>query len=205
MRVYIYADEEQEKEIRRKSLKPGVELYFATGFPLQKDIEIYDVFFILGKYDLSDISRFNQKPVIINSVTEKLTDYHLPQNIARINGWPGFLHREVWEIAGFNQEEFQLAFDKMGWEIIFVKDEPGMVAARVVSMIINEAFYALKENISTVTEIDIAMKSGTNYPYGPFEWAGKIGLENIYDLLSKLSEKDKRCFPSFRRDEVIMI
>ena len=59
-------------------------------------------------------------------------------------------------------------------------------------MIINEAFFALEEGVSSKEEIDVAMKLGTNYPYGPFEWQEKIGLQNIYQLLHNLSEKDKR-------------
>src|SRR5690606_19872360 len=112
------------------------------------------------------------------------------ENVARINGWPGFLQRPVWEIAGQNKEEIQSTFKKLGWEIIWVKDEPGMVTGRIVSMIINEAFYALNENISTVKEIDLAMKLGTNYPFGPFEWAKIIGIDKIYDLLNVLAEND---------------
>ncbi|NOS93153.1 MAG: 3-hydroxyacyl-CoA dehydrogenase, partial [Cyclobacteriaceae bacterium] len=27
-------------------------------------------------------------------------------------------------------------------------------------------------------------KLGTNYPYGPFEWCNKIGIENVYHLLN---------------------
>ena len=73
-----------------------------------------------------------------------------------------------------------------------MKDEPGLVSARVISMIINEAFFALGENVSSIEEIDLAMKLGTNYPYGPFEWSEKIGLQNIYHLLHKLSQTDKR-------------
>ena len=63
-------------------------------------------------------------------------------------------------------------------------------------MIINEAFYAKEENISTENEIDIAMKLGTNYPYGPFEWAREIGIKNIYDLLFSLSKNDGRYKPA---------
>ncbi len=59
-------------------------------------------------------------------------------------------------------------------------------------MIINEAFYALGDDVSTKEEIDVAMKLGTNYPFGPFEWGEKIGLQNIIELLKKLSENDKR-------------
>ncbi|MEO5650820.1 MAG: 3-hydroxyacyl-CoA dehydrogenase family protein, partial [Ginsengibacter sp.] len=74
--------------------------------------------------------------------------------------------------------------------------------ARVISMIINEAFYTLKENVSTKKEIDLAMKLGTNYPFGPFEWAEKIGLENVFNLLKKLSEKEERYIPSFSPDKM---
>ena len=59
-------------------------------------------------------------------------------------------------------------------------------------MIINEAFFALEAGVSTMEEIDVAMKLGTNYPYGPFEWCKKIGLKKVYDLLEKLSKTDDR-------------
>jgi 3-hydroxybutyryl-CoA dehydrogenase len=63
-------------------------------------------------------------------------------------------------------------------------------------MIINEAYFALEENVSTKEEIDIAMKLGTNYPYGPFEWAKKIGLKNVVRLLTELSLSEKRYQPA---------
>ena len=59
-------------------------------------------------------------------------------------------------------------------------------------MIINEAYYTLQDKISTKAEIDIAMKLGTNYPHGPFEWSSLIGLKNIYELLTVLSKTDTR-------------
>jgi 3-hydroxybutyryl-CoA dehydrogenase len=40
------------------------------------------------------------------------------------------------------------------------------------------------------------MRLGTNYPFGPFEWSEKIGLENIYDLLNKLAATDDRYTPA---------
>ena len=63
-------------------------------------------------------------------------------------------------------------------------------------MIINEAYFTLEENVSTKEEIDIAMKLGTNYPYGPFEWSKKIGLKNIADLLKELFITEKRYQPA---------
>jgi 3-hydroxybutyryl-CoA dehydrogenase len=79
-----------------------------------------------------------------------------------------------------------------------------MIAARVISMIINEAYFALGDKISTKEQIDIAMKLGTNYPYGPFEWSEKIGLQKIYALLKKLREKERRYDIAPLLDEEIM-
>ena len=59
----------------------------------------------------------------------------------------------------------------------------GLVTPRVLGMIINEAFYTCQEGTATKADIDLAMKLGTNYPFGPFEWSGKIGLGQVYHLL----------------------
>lgn len=59
-------------------------------------------------------------------------------------------------------------------------------------MIVNEAFFALGEGVSTKSEIDVAMKLGTNYPYGTFEWCERIGLEKVHNLLEKLAKTDSR-------------
>jgi len=75
-------------------------------------------------------------------------------------------------------------------ELVFVKDEPGFVSARIVAMIINEAYFTWEAGTSSKKEIDIAMKLGTGYPYGPFEWGEKIGLVRIAELLKRLSIDD---------------
>ena len=133
-----------------------------------------------------------EKPVFINAVIETLAE--LRQPFIRINAWPGFLKRRIIELAS-NKEQEKIAasvFSSLQWQYMIVPDEPGMIAARVISMIVNEAFYALGDGVSTREEIDIAMKLGTNYPYGPFEWSEQIGLKNIHALLLKLCERDKR-------------
>ena len=80
----------------------------------------------------------------------------------------------------------------LNWNYTLVPDTLGMVTPKVVSMIINEAYYALEENVSTKNDIDTAMQLGTNYPYGPFEWAKKIGLNSVYQLLNALSSSVDR-------------
>ena len=75
-------------------------------------------------------------------------------------------------------------------------DKPGLVSARIISMIINEAYFAFEQKVSTKEEIDTALKLGTNYPMGPFEWSRKIGLSEIRRLLEKLSLEDARYTPA---------
>jgi hypothetical protein len=117
-------------------------------------------------------------------------------NMIRINAWPGFLQRNVWEVAGNITADVKGLFGKIGKKIIAVPDEPGFISGRVIAMIINEAYFAIAGKVSTKSGIDIAMKLGTNYPLGPFEWAEKVGLRNVYELLNSLSKTDKRYTPA---------
>ncbi|MEO8770447.1 MAG: 3-hydroxyacyl-CoA dehydrogenase family protein [Ferruginibacter sp.] len=137
-----------------------------------------------------------EKPVFINAVSKTLREINAGKNIIRINGWNGFIKRNSWEVAGDLNESHHAVLNALQKKIIVTQDEPGFISARIISMIINEAFYAKGEYISSENEIDIAMKLGTNYPYGPFEWAHEIGIKNIYDLLVSLSKNDIRYNPS---------
>lgn len=135
-------------------------------------------------------------PVFVNSVAETLAETNAPQHYIRLNGWKSFLQRSTWELAGHINTEAKAILQGLGKEYIVCADEPGFISPRPLAMIINEAFFALGENVSTKKEIDIAMKLGTNYPYGPFEWANIIGEKNILSLLRKLAQKDSKYFPS---------
>jgi 3-hydroxybutyryl-CoA dehydrogenase len=136
------------------------------------------------------------KPVFINAVVRTLSQVNAPAHVYRINGWNGFLNKQAWEIAGNIDHPVKELFASLNIKINTVKDEPGFISARVISMIINEAYFALEENVSSKQEIDIAMKLGTNYPYGPFEWASRIGKKNVVDLLQELFKTDPRYKPS---------
>lgn len=57
---------------------------------------------------------------------------------------------------------------------------------RVVSQIINEAYFALDEKLASKEDIDLAMINGVNYPLGPFSWAQKTGLAHIHSILEEL-------------------
>ncbi len=198
MKVTVVANVEQQKEILLKKTNADVLFVFINSLSDINAQDDSDIFLLLTEEIVDkEFEAFKGKPVFINLVIETLEQKKMPSNFSRINGWPGFLQRQVWEVASNDTTLASKEFKDLGWGVIFVKDEPGLIAARVISMIINEAFFALKENVSTMEEIDLAMKLGTNYPYGPFEWLDKIGLQKIYDLLSDLSAMDKRysvCF-----------
>ena len=191
MQVIIIANPQQVQEIRQKDTNKEMQLIFKNELPAVEEIQKAESIFILDKecsgINLTDLRNL---PVYINSVIDTLSDLNLPSNVSRINGWNGFLQRDIWEIAAADQETAEGIFKTLGWKTVFVKDQPGFIAARVISRIINEAFFALEENVSTKEEIDLAMKLGTNYPYGPFEWAEKIGTKNIFDLLNRLKKEN---------------
>jgi 3-hydroxybutyryl-CoA dehydrogenase len=90
----------------------------------------------------------------------------------------------------------EAVFAFLGKKAHWLPDDPGFITARVVSMIINEAYLALAEGVSAKEEIDTAMKLGTAYPYGPFEWAEKIGQHNVVALLQKLAQSQPRYTPA---------
>lgn len=197
MKIFVSANELQMIELISFNADENNELMFSTELPKDEDYKAFDVFFILlDSWRELDFQSVTSKPVFINMVKETLYEYNFPLNVHRINGWPGFIENRLWEIISSEPGTVRNIFKSLNRKITFVKDEPGFVAPRVISMIINEAFFALGENISTKVEIDAAMKSGTNYPYGPFEWAEKMGVENIYELLEKLSGTDNRYFPA---------
>lgn len=196
MKIFILADGDQKKEILSITPDQNTSITFDSTMPEIGEIKNYDVFFILSGYEKIAAAQFAGKPVFINEVIKTLGELNLPYNFYRINGWKGFLERPIWEVVSNQEPKNEEVFNLFNRKVIFVKDEPGFVSARVISMIVNEAFFALGEKVSTENEINMAMKLGTNYPRGPFEWAKKIGIEKIYSLLKKLSEKEDRYIPS---------
>lgn len=156
-----------------------------------------DAFFDLSQNAGENISDVPSGiPIFINSVCHTLKEKKLPNHVVRINGWCGFINRSVWEVAGTISEAHGNVLNAIGIKSTPTPDEPGFIAARILSMIINEAYFAKEEQVSTEAEIDIAMKLGTNYPKGPFEWGKSIGMGNILSLLDKLSETDPRYTPA---------
>lgn len=113
------------------------------------------------------------------------------------NGLPTFFNREVLEVSLLDDLTAPVLADlcsKLQTPFLTVADRVGLVTPRVVCMIINEAYYTLQEGTASKEDIDLGMKLGTNYPYGPFEWCKRIGVRHVYELLNAVYKdtKDER-------------
>ena len=201
MRLVVLADEISKEELLSNGITREVEIIWIDDvdeFAHQESADgCIDLLFDNTKKRIELLKKFSSQPVIVNSVVNTLGEFNAP--FIRINAWPGFLKRPVVE-ASYNgktlKERAERIFTGLNKKTEWLPDEPGFVTARIIAMIINEAWFALEEGISTKEEIDIAMKLGTNYPYGPFEWGNQIGLKNIYALLDKLYKTNSRYQPA---------
>jgi 3-hydroxybutyryl-CoA dehydrogenase len=113
------------------------------------------------------------------------------------NGLSGMVTRSMLEVSVLSQKDTSLlqnACDLLNTAYLLVDDRVGMVTPRVISMIINDAYYTVQEGTASREDIDLAMKLGTNYPYGPFEWCERIGVKEIYEVLDAVyaDTKDER-------------
>jgi 3-hydroxybutyryl-CoA dehydrogenase len=106
-------------------------------------------------------------------------------NLFGFCGMPTFLNRDLLEVTTLNSDQSKLASICKALNTAFAcaADKVGLVTPRIICMIINEAYYTVEEGTATREDIDLAMKLGTNYPYGPFEWCKRIGAKQVCDLL----------------------
>lgn len=61
------------------------------------------------------------------------------------------------------------------------------VFARILSAIINEACHAIDDEVATPEDINTAMRLGTKYPLGPFDWMQQIEPELCIAWLNELT------------------
>lgn len=153
---------------------------------------VIDLLFTGSEEEIKRLHALQAGLVIVHAPLVTLPQ--LPGNFARINSWPGFLQRNLVEAAATAPLRIQVeqVFQRFNKKVSFTADVVGFISARVVATIINEAYLSLAEELSTKEAIDTAMKMGTNYPYGPFEWAGKIGKEELAGLLKLLAREKSR-------------
>lgn len=116
----------------------------------------------------------------------------LPEN-TNLVGWAALPPlRNVIELVPYHDEASKIAtalLTSLHKEVVPVEDSLGGVLPRIIASLINNAAYALYENVASAEDIDSAMKLGTNYPLGPLEWADKIGLSQVIGILHAMSAR----------------
>jgi 3-hydroxybutyryl-CoA dehydrogenase len=190
MILAVLASDQQKEEIAASAFFRKHEVLYSENISLWSN-HIADAFidlsFETSPERIEKLGKLLPKPVLVNSVTDTLDRIH--PDFIRINGWNGFLKGNCLEASAHDEMQIK-ATALFGDELVFVKDLPGFISARIVAMIINEAYFTWEAGTSTKEEIDIAMKLGTGYPYGPFEWAKLIGVERVKQLLERLAEEN---------------
>lgn len=167
-----------------------------------EDLLQYDIIF---DFDISDYPEnfefyrdLNKTIVLLNTVKISLSELEFTfgesnADVYGFNGLPTFISRDSIEISNIGNNVSE-QFKSLNWDYVLVDDRVGMVTPRIIFMIINEAFYTVQEGTAGKEDIDLGMKLGTNYPFGPFEWVERIGIKDIYETLEAVYEdtKDER-------------
>lgn len=194
MILAILASESAKAEILRKEVPPEVEISWVDSLSSLKMMEADAWFDLQFRNDPERNSYLNGlRPLFVGAM--EVTTKSLPAQAIRINSWPGMIERPLIEITAGNENalnEARRILKMLKWDFEITPDLPGFISARVLAEIINEAYFTLEAGTSTKAEIDTAMKLGTNYPYGPFEWCKIIGIRNVYELLQEILITDNR-------------
>jgi 3-hydroxybutyryl-CoA dehydrogenase len=105
---------------------------------------------------------------------------------------PGASAQTVNEAIGFVQA--------MGVKVTMVRPVAGLVVARTVSMLVNEAADLVLRGEAEPEDVDTAMCLGTGYPMGPLEWGDRVGALCVLAVLRALhaAEPTGRYRPSSR-------
>ena len=98
---------------------------------------------------------------------------------------------EVIRSSQTSQETFTTVKEtaqQMDKVVIIAKDMPGFAVNRILMPMINEACFALQDELATIDDIDQAMKLGCHLPMGPLELADFIGLDTVLAIIKVLHD-----------------
>jgi 3-hydroxybutyryl-CoA dehydrogenase len=193
MNILIIGDEQNFIALQRKG---GLAAHTVERTDSLKGVEtlqnrdlVIDLQFDAHPDNAAVYAQYPTIPVLAGVVKTSLRDVSKKYGCTLIgcNWLPGFIDMPVTEISLLEDAQkpvLTVIMQQLGWEYELVQDEVGMVTPRVVCMIINEAYMAAETNTASRENIDVAMKLGTGIPMGPFEWSKKIGIREVYDVLT---------------------
>ena len=137
-------------------------------------------------------------PILSSSVTVSATEQcswtQHKHRLVGIGALPTFIDKPLVEVAPtvFSPKEtieiVSRFFASAGKEIELVQDRVGMVLPRILCQLVNESIFAITDDVAEPKDIDTAMKLGANHPNGPIEWAERIGIRQVYAVLTAMED-----------------
>jgi 3-hydroxybutyryl-CoA dehydrogenase len=135
-------------------------------------------------------------PIVSSSVTVTATEQSTwivgKHRLVGIAALPSLLDKPSLEVAPtiYSPKEtldtVSHFFQTLHKQVEIVQDRVGMVLPRILCQMFNESIFALTEEIAAPQDIDTALKLGVNFPMGPIEWADRIGIKQVFAVVSAL-------------------
>lgn len=77
-------------------------------------------------------------------------------------------------------------FASDGVPVTVCRDSPGLIAQRIVAMIVNIGCSIAQSRTAEPADIDKAVTLGLNYPNGPFGFGDILGAERVHQIMSNM-------------------
>lgn len=197
-----FKPEERDNIMRRIDTTATLEDLQETDFVIEAVVENEDAKIAL----FQRLDKVCPKHVIFASNTSSISITRMGARTTRadrfigmhfMNPVPAMRLVEIIRGLATSQETFEATrtlAERLGKNTMTAEDFPGFIVNRILLPMINEGIYTLYEGVGGVTDIDTAMKLGTNQPMGPLELADLIGLDTclaIMEVMHRVLGDDK--------------
>jgi 3-hydroxybutyryl-CoA dehydrogenase len=200
MQIFIVGDATNLEEARQKFGSVHRVEFAQDPLSITKEDVLFD-FTIHDHAERIAIYLQSAGSIFLNCSFVSLRSLGVDRNLFGFCGLPTLFNRSLLEVSCArpeDQEGMKQVLTSLGTAYGMVADQAGMAAPRIIARIINEAYAALEDGTATREDIDLAMKLGTNYPWGPFEWCERLGRNHVIRLLNAAYREsgDERYKPS---------
>ena len=197
-----FKPEDRDRVMRRVETTTNLEDLAKVGFVIEAVIENEDAkIALLQKLDKvcppETIFASNTSSISITKMGAKTSRADRVIGMHFMNPVPAMKLVEIIRGLATSEATFQQTrtlAEQLGKTTMTAQDFPGFIVNRVLLPMINEAIYTMYEGVGGVTDIDTAMKLGTNQPMGPLELADLIGLDTclaIMEVMHRVLGDDK--------------
>ncbi len=197
-----FKPEERDRVMHRVETTTNLEDLARVGFVIEAVVENEDAKIAL----LQKLDKVCPEDTIFASNTSSISITRMGARTSRadrvigmhfMNPVPAMKLVEIIRGLATSEATFQQTralAEQLGKTTMTAQDFPGFIVNRVLLPMINEAIYTMYEGVGGVTDIDTAMKLGTNQPMGPLELADLIGLDTclaIMEVMHRVLGDDK--------------